>query len=101
MQKTREWVNTWLGAFVGVSAGVLFMAAVTLGYAAPEPQKGKAVEQSTQGQQLCPATPGAGTCKVVLDCPPIKTPGKTTCQATVDCPPAKQPVKPKKKTKTQ
>ena len=76
IQKMRKWVNTWLGACVGVTAGLVFLAAVTVGPAAAEPQKGKAVEQSTQGQQLCPATPGAGPCKVVLDCPAGKTPGK-------------------------
>ncbi len=101
MQKMHKLVNTWLGTLVGVTAGLLFLAAVTVGHAATEPQKGKAVEQSTQGQQLCPATPGAGPCKVVLDCPPIKSPGKTTCQATIDCPGTKQPVKGKKKPKSE
>jgi hypothetical protein len=97
MRKTREWVNNCLGVFVVVSVGVVFLATVTLSQAASVPQKGKAVEQPTQGQQLCPATPGAGPCKVVLDCPPIKTPGKTTCQATIDCPGTKQPVTTKTK----
>jgi hypothetical protein len=101
MQKMRKWVHTRLGAFVGVPAGLLFLAAVTMGQAATEPQKGKAVEQSTQGQQICPATPGAGPCKVVLDCPPIQSPGKTTCQATIDCPGTKEPVKTKKKSKSE
>ena len=101
MQKMRKWVNTWLGAFVGNSAGLFFLTAVTVGHAATEPKKGKAVEQSTQGQQLCPATPGAGPCKIVLDCPPVKSPGKTTCQASIDCPGTKQPVETKKKPKSE
>ncbi|MFA4902364.1 MAG: hypothetical protein WC600_06420 [Desulfobaccales bacterium] len=101
MQKMRKWVNTWLGACVGGTAGLLFMAAVTVGHAAAEPKKGKAVEQPAQGQQLCPATPGAEACKVVLDCPPIKSPGKTTCEAIIDCPGPKEPVKTKKKTKSE
>ena len=101
MQKMRKWMNTWLGTFVGVIAGLLFLAAVTVDHAAAEPKAGKAVQQPTEGQQLCPATPGAGTCKVVLDCPPIKTPGKTTCQANIDCPGTKQPVKTKTKPKSE
>ena len=100
MQKMRKWVNTWLGACVGVTAGLLFLAAVTVGHAATEAQKGKAVEKPAQGQQLCPATPGAGPCKVVIDCPTIKAPGKTTCKATIDCP-GQKPVKTKKKPKSQ
>jgi hypothetical protein len=101
MQKMQKWGSNWLGAFVGVTGGLLFLAAVTVGYAATEPQKGKAVVQSIQGQQLCPATPGAGPCKVVIDCPPVKAPGKATCQATIDCPGTRQPVKTKKKPKTE
>jgi len=97
MQKMRKWVNTWLGASLGVIAGLLLLTAVTAGHAA-EPQTGKAVQQPAPGQQLCPATSGAGVCKVVLDCPPIKTQGKTVCQATIDCPePAKTQEKPKSK----
>jgi hypothetical protein len=101
MQKMRKWVNAWLGACVGVTAGLFFLAAVTVGHTAAEPQKAKAVQQPAQGQQLCPANPGAEGCKVVLDCPPIKSPGKTTCEATIDCPETKQPVKTKKKTKSE
>ena len=100
IQKKRKWVNTWLGACVGVTAGLVFLAAVTVGPAAAEPQKGKAVEQSTQGQQLCPAIPGAGPCKIVLDCPAGKTPGKAACQPTIDCPGTKQPVTTKPKPKS-
>jgi hypothetical protein len=101
MQKMRKWVNTWLGTCMGVTAGLLFLTAVTVGHAATEPQKEKAVQQSTQGQQLCPATPGARPCKVVLDCPPVMVPGKTTCRTTIDCPETKQPVKTKKKPKSE
>jgi hypothetical protein len=101
MQKMWKWVNTWLGGWVGVTAGLFFLAAVTVGHAAAEPQKAKAVQQPAQGQQLCPATPGAGPCKVILDCPTLKTPGKTTCEATIDCPEPKQPVKTKKKPKSE
>jgi hypothetical protein len=101
MQKMRNWVNTWLGACVGVTAGLLFLAAVTVGHAAAEPQKGKAVQHPVQGQQLCPATPGAEACQVVLDCPTLKTPGKTICEATIDCPGPKEPVKAKKKPKSE
>jgi hypothetical protein len=100
MQRRRTWVNNWLGVFVGVTAGLLFLVAVTVGHAAPEPKQGKAVQQPTQGQQLCPSTPGAGPCQVVLDCPPVKAPGKTTCQATIDCPGTKQPVNTGKKPKS-
>ncbi|MFA5111517.1 MAG: hypothetical protein WC443_08940 [Desulfobaccales bacterium] len=97
----RKWANTWLGASVGLAAGLLLMAAVSVGQAAGEPQvKGKTVEQPAQGQQVCPSTPG-GTCQVNIECPPIKAPGQTTCQATIDCPPAKQPAKAKKKSKTE
>lgn len=98
MQKMRKWVHTWLGASVGLTAGLLFLTAVTAVHAT-EPQKAKAVQQPAQGQQLCPATPGAGPCKVVLDCPTVKSPGKTTCEATIDCPGTKQPVQPKQKPK--
>ncbi len=34
MQKMRKLMNTWLGASVGVAAGLLFLAAVTVGHAA-------------------------------------------------------------------
>ena len=103
MHNMRKWVNSRLGALLGVTAGLLFLAAVTVGHAATEAKTpGKAVQQPTQGQQLCPGTPGAGTCKVVLDCPAIKTPGKTTCQAAIDCPgPQKQPAKAKENSKSK
>jgi hypothetical protein len=97
MQKMRKRVNTWLG----VTAGLFFLAAVTVGHAAAEPQKGKAVQQPAQGQQLCPATAAGEACKIVLDCPTITAPGKTTCEATIDCPGTKQPVKTKKKPKSE
>ncbi len=100
MQKMRKWVNTWLGAMVGLTAGLLFLAAVTVGHAA-EPQKAKAVQQPVQGQQICPATPGGGTCQLILDCPPVKNPGKTICEATIDCPGTKEPVKTKKEPKSE
>ena len=101
MQNMRKWINTWLGASVGVAAAVLFLATVTVGYAAEPKVKGKAEEKPTQGQQLCPATPGAGVCQVKIECPPIKAPGQTVCKATVDCPPVEKPVKTKKKPKSQ
>jgi len=101
MQNMRKWVNTWLGASVGVAAAVLFLATVTAGYAAESKVKGQAEEKSIQGQQLCPATPGAGVCQVKIECPPIKAPGQTVCKATVDCPPVEKPVKTKKKPKSQ
>jgi len=97
----RKWVNTWLGASVGVAAAVLFLATVTASYAAESKVKGQAEEKSIQGQQLCPATPGAGVCQVKIECPPIKAPGQTVCKATVDCPPVEKPVKTKKKPKSQ
>ena len=100
MQNMRKWTNTWLGASMGVAAAVLFLAAVTVGHAAEAQIKGKAEEKSTQGQQLCPATPGSGVCQVKIECPPIKAPGETVCKATVDCPEPQKPVKPKKKTKS-
>jgi hypothetical protein len=100
MQKMRKWVKTWLGAMVGLTAGVLFLTAVTASQAT-EPQKAKAVQQPVQGQQICPATPGGGPCKIVLDCPTVKNPGKTTCEASIDCPGTKEPVKTKKKPKSE
>jgi hypothetical protein len=101
MQRMRKLVKTRLGILMGLTAGLLFLAAVTGGHAATESQKpGKAVEQPTQGQQLCPAT-GTGPCKVVLDCPPSKSPGKTNCQASIDCPGTKQPAKAQKKSKAE
>jgi hypothetical protein len=101
MQNMRKWINTWLGASMGVAVAVLFLATVTVGYAAEAQIKGKAEEKSTQGQQLCPATPGAAVCQVKIECPPIKAPGETVCKATVDCPEPQKPVKPKKKTKSE
>jgi hypothetical protein len=102
MQEMRKWVSSWLGTLVGVTAGLLFLAAVTVGHAATESKKpDKAAQEAIQGQQLCPGTPGAGTCKVVLDRPSLKLPGKTVCQATIDCPGTKQPVKPKEKSKSK
>jgi hypothetical protein len=97
MQKIRTWLNTGTGALMGVTIGLLFLTVVSVGNAATDEKISKPVEQPVQGQQLCPATPGTGTCKVVLDCPPIKSPGITTCQAKIDCPETKQPVKTKKK----
>ncbi len=101
MQNMRKWINTRLGACVGVAAAVLFLATVTASYATEAKVKGKAEEKTTQGQQLCPATPGAGTCQVKIECPPLKTPGQTVCKATVDCPPVEKPGKTKKKPKSQ
>ncbi len=100
MRKMRKWVNTRLGASLGLAAGLLLMATVSAGQAAGEQVKGQTVEQPAAGQQVCPATPG-GTCQVNIECPPIKAPGQTTCKATIDCPPAKQPAKAKKKSKTE
>jgi hypothetical protein len=103
MQNLRRWLCTWLGACAGVAAAVLFLAAVTVGHAAETKVKGKAEIKPAQGQQLCPATPGATVCQVKIECPSITAPGQTVCKATIDCPepekPAK-PVKPKKKTKS-
>jgi hypothetical protein len=98
MQKIRNWLSCRRGALVGAAAGLLWLAVVTLGQAATEPQgKGQGIEKPVQGQQLCPATPGAGVCQIKVECPPIEAPGKTACRATIDCPGVKQPVKPKKK----
>ena len=101
MRNMRKLINTWLGASVGVAAAVLFLATVTAGYATEAKVQGKAETKPIEGQQLCPATPGAGVCQVKIECPPIKAPGQTVCKATVDCPPAQKPVKPKKKPKSQ
>jgi hypothetical protein len=101
MQNMRKLINTWLGASVGVAAAVIFLATVTAGYATEAKVKGKAEQKTTEGQQLCPATPGGGVCQVKIECPPIKAPGQTVCKATVDCPPVEKPVKPKKKPKSQ
>ena len=101
MRKRRNWINSRLGAAVGLAAGLLLLAAVTVGQAAAEPRvKGQAVEKSVQGQQLCPATPGTSVCQVILDCPAIQAPGKTVCKATIDCPPPKQAGKQQKKPKS-
>ena len=102
MQNMRKWINTRLEAFVGVAVALLFLATVTVGYAAPEAKiKGQPEEKPTQGQQLCPATPGTGVCQVKIECPPIQAPGQTVCKATIDCPGPQKPVKPKKKPKAQ
>ncbi len=101
MQNLRKWIDTRLGASVGVAAAVLFLATVTMSFATEPQVKGKAEEKATQGQQLCPATPGAGVCQVKIECPPIKAPGQTVCKATVDCPAPQKPVKAKKKPKSQ
>jgi hypothetical protein len=100
MRNKLKWVNTRLGAAVGVIAAVLLLAAVIVGHTAEAQVKGKAVEKPVQGQQLCPATPGASVCQVKIECPPIKAPGQTTCKATIDCPDTQKPVAPKKKTKS-
>jgi hypothetical protein len=100
MRSKLKWVNIRLGAAVGVVAAVLLMAAVTVGQTAEAQVKGKAVEKPVQGQQLCPATPGASVCQVKIECPPIKAPGQTTCKATIDCPDTQKQVAPKKKTKS-
>ena len=52
MQNMRKWVNTWLGASVGVAAAVLFLATVTAGYAAESKVKGQAEEKSIQGHLI-------------------------------------------------
>ena len=98
MRNKRKWVNTRLGASMGVVAAVFLLATMTVGLAAEPQVKGKAEEKTVQGQQLCPATPGAAVCQVKIECPPIQAPGQTVCKATIDCPPAKKPVKVKKKT---
>ena len=85
MRTLRKWVNSRLGALLGVTAGLLFLAAVAAGQAVEA--QGKPETKPAPGQQLCPATPGAATCQVTIECPPIQAPGKTTCQATIDCPP--------------
>ncbi len=100
MRNKRKWVNTRLGASVGVVAAVLLLATVTVGYAAEVQGKGKAVEKPVQGQQLCPATPSVGVCQIKIECPPLQAPGQTTCQATIDCPEPQKPVKPEQKPKS-
>lgn len=100
MQKIRNWMKSWRGAGVGVAAGLLCLAAVTVSHAATEPEKGKTVVIPVQGQQLCPAG-GGQACQIKIECPPINAPGKTICQATIDCPGTKDTVKPKKKPKTE
>jgi hypothetical protein len=101
MQKMRQCVNTWRGACLRVTAGILFLTAATLGSAAAEPPKGKTAAQPAQGQQLCPATPGGGTCQVVPDCPPGKAPGKDKGQVSVDGPGTKTPATAKKNPKSE
>jgi len=100
MQNKRKWVNTRLGGSVGVAVAVLLLATVTVGHATEPQVKGKAEEKPVQGQQMCPATPGAAVCQVKIECPPIQAPGQTTCQATIDCPEPQKPVKPKQKPKS-
>jgi hypothetical protein len=102
MQNMWKWMNTRLGASVGVAVALLFLATVTVGHAAADPKvTGKAEEKPAQGQQLCPATPGTGVCQVKIECPAIIAPGQTTCKATIDCPEPTKPVKPKKKPKSK
>ena len=100
MQNKRKWVNTRLGGSVGVAVAVLLLATVTVGYATEPQVKGKAEEKPVQGQQMCPANPGAAVCQVKIECPPIQAPGQTTCQATIDCREPQKPVKPKQKPKS-
>jgi len=100
MQKTRKWLNSWQGALMGVTAGLLLLAAVTVGHAATKAKTGQPVAEPAQGQLLCPATPGAAPCKIILDCPSIKSPGKTVCKAVIDCPGPKT-TKPQKKTESK
>ena len=80
MQNMRKWINTWLGASVGVAAAVLFLATVTVGYAAESKVKGKAEEKPTQGQQLCPATPGGRSMSGQDRMPPHQGPGANRLQ---------------------
>ena len=79
MQNMRKWMNTRLGASVGVAAARFFLATVTVGHATEPQVKGKAEAKPVQGQQLCPATPTCGVCQVKIECPPLKAPGQTTC----------------------
>ena len=77
------------------------MAAMTMTQAFAAEKTMKCAEPS-QAQQMCPPqtptpTCEAGTCKVVIDCPAIKSEGKTVCQATIDCP--AKPAKPGKEQK--
>jgi hypothetical protein len=102
MQKIRNWVNPRRGVLRGATVGLLCLAVVTLGQAATEPVgKGKGVEKPVQGQQLSPATPGAGICQVKIECPPGSTPGKGVCQTAIDCPGGKPTVKTKKRPRTE
>ncbi len=81
-----------------IAMAVVALVAITVGQAAGE-GKGTGDKKEVAGQQLCPATPGAGTCQVNGGCCPSQTPGETACQATTDCPPAKPPVKAKQEPK--
>jgi hypothetical protein len=97
MSKMREWVQTWLRISVGITAGLLLLAAVAVGQAATEMPKSQAAQTAppaVQGQQLC--SPGAGICKVVQDSPGLTAPAKTNGQATIDFPGTKQPAKARK-----
>jgi hypothetical protein len=92
--KKRRWVVS------AVMLAVCFslMAAMTMAQAFAVEKTYKCAEPS-QAQQMCPPKTPAGTCeigscKVAIDCPPIKTPGQTTCQATIDCP--AKPAQPEK-----
>jgi hypothetical protein len=99
MQNLRNWLNSRRGAWVGVVAGLLFLATATVGQAVQSQAKGR--EQPVQGQQLFPATPGTGQCQLKIECPPSKAPGESRCRATIDCPGVKEPVELKKKRKTE
>jgi hypothetical protein len=102
VQKIQNWRGFGRGVGAGVAAGLLCLAIMTASPAATEPQgKGQALEKPCQGQQVCPATPGNETCRIKVECPPIKASGKAACRTTVDCPGVKQPIKPKKTPKTE
>jgi hypothetical protein len=102
MQKMWNWVNSRRRAWLGATVGLLCLAMLTLGHAAAEPQvKGKAMVKPVQGQQLSPATPGAGVCRVGTECSPGPTPGKAACQTIIDCPAGKLPVKAQPKPKSK
>ncbi len=89
MEKIRKLISSRMGALMAGTAGLLFLAMVTVSQAATEPPKtGTGEQKPIQNQQLCPAPGVKGQCKVEIECPALKTPGKTVCQATIDCPAA-------------
>ena len=75
MQNMRKWMNTRLGASVGVVAAVLFLATVTVGHAAEAPGQGKSGRETGSGTAVVPGDPGRRSMPGQDRMPPHQGPG--------------------------